>query len=90
MGSRSALIVPPKAGNRGHRDPLEGSGASPVQSHWRETLEETLSSTNTYTKQQWIAQQARERSFLDLRIKGGVVRRMYARSRQSFLSEPVR
>ena len=32
-GSRSALIVPPKAGNRGHRDPLEGSGASHVQSH---------------------------------------------------------
>ena len=32
-GSRSAPIVPPKAGNRGHRDPPEGSGASHVQSH---------------------------------------------------------
>jgi len=32
-GSRSAPMVPPKAGNRGHRDPLEGSGASHVQSH---------------------------------------------------------
>ena len=44
-GSRSAPIVPPKAGNRGHRD----------------TLEETLSSTNTYTKRQWIAEQAVQR-----------------------------
>ena len=33
-------------------------------------MEETLSFTNTYTKQLWIADQARERSFLDLRIKG--------------------
>ena len=32
-GSRSALIVPKKAGNRGQRDPLEGSEASPGQSH---------------------------------------------------------
>ena len=32
-GSRSAPIVPPRAGNRGHRDPPEGSGASHVQSH---------------------------------------------------------
>ena len=32
-GSRSAPIVPPKAGNRGHRDPPERSGASHVQSH---------------------------------------------------------
>ncbi len=32
-GSRSALIVPLKAGNRGHRDPPEGSGASSVQTH---------------------------------------------------------
>ena len=42
-------------------------------------MEETLSSTNTYTKQLWIADQARERSFLDLRIKG-----------DNPLSEPVR
>ena len=68
-GSLSALIVPVKAGNRGHRDPLEGSGASFVQTHRWETLEETLSSTNTYTKQQWIAEQARkhpERVFTSL------------------------
>ena len=32
-GSLGALIVPVKAGNRGHRDPLEGSGASFVQTH---------------------------------------------------------
>ena len=32
-GSYSAPIVPLKAGNRGHRDPLEGSWASPVQTH---------------------------------------------------------
>ena len=32
-GSRSAPIVPLKAGNRGHRDPPEGSGASHVQTH---------------------------------------------------------
>ena len=59
-GSRSALIVPSKAGNRGHRDPLEGSGASCSQTHWWETMEETPSSANTYTKQQWIAKQARK------------------------------
>ena len=28
-GSRSTLIVPRRAGNRGHRDPLEGRGVSP-------------------------------------------------------------
>ena len=32
-GSRSALIVPVKEGNRSYRDPLEGSGASHVQTH---------------------------------------------------------
>ena len=32
-GSRSALIVPLKAGNRGQWDPLEGSEASPEQNH---------------------------------------------------------
>ena len=32
-GSRSAPIVPSRAGNRGHRDPPKGSGASHVQSH---------------------------------------------------------
>ena len=59
-GGLSALIVPLKAGNRVHRDPLEESGASCIQTHWWETMKETLSSTNTYTKQQWIAEQASE------------------------------
>ena len=27
--------------------------------HWEETMKETPSSTTTYTKQQWIAEQAR-------------------------------
>ena len=37
IGSRSALIVPVKAGNRGHRDPVKESGASHEQNRRRET-----------------------------------------------------
>ena len=48
------------AENRVHWDPSEESEASHAQTHWWETMEETLSSTTTYTKQQWIAEQARE------------------------------
>ena len=40
IGSRSALIVPAKAGNRGHRDPPEGSGAPHDRNQWRETRED--------------------------------------------------
>ena len=36
-GSRSTLIVPRRAGNRGHRDPLEGRGVSPGQNRGRDT-----------------------------------------------------
>ena len=55
-----ALLVPLTAGNRDRRDPSEERGAPHGQNHWEETLEETMSSTNTFTKQQWIAEQARE------------------------------
>ena len=60
-------------------------------------MEETLGSTNTYTKQQWIAEQARVHPeptlgpVLDLRIKDGVIRRMidYGRALDlCLLSEP--
>ena len=86
-GSRSALIVLLKAGNRGHGDPLEESGASHVQYHWWDTMEETLSSTNTYTKQQWIAEQARvhpERVFTSVHhfIDGEWMREAYRRTRK--------
>ena len=39
-GGRSALIVPWKAGNRVHWDPLEESGAPYVQNRRRETRED--------------------------------------------------
>ena len=54
------MIVLMTAGNRVHWDPSEESEASHAQTHWWETMEETLSSMTTYTKQQWIAEQARE------------------------------
>ena len=59
-GSRSGLIVLLTAGNRDRRDPSEGRGSPHGQNHWRETLEETMSSTNTSTQRQWIAEKARE------------------------------
>ena len=39
-GSRSALILPSRAGSRGHRDPPEGSGASYGQNRRRQTRED--------------------------------------------------
>ena len=38
----------------------QDTGAPHGQNHWKETLEETMSSMNTSTKRQWIAAQARE------------------------------
>ena len=40
-GSRSVLIVPSRSGNRVHRDPAEGSGASHGRNRRRETREDT-------------------------------------------------
>ena len=42
IGNRSALIVPVKAGNRDHRNPVEESGASHGQNRGRETREDAV------------------------------------------------
>ncbi len=57
------------------------------QNHWRETVEETLRSANTSTKQQWIAAQARkhpDRVFPSVhhRIDGDWMREAWRRTRK--------
>src|SRR6266478_9705563 len=42
VGSRSAFIVPRRAGNWARQDPKEGREASRGESHWRETREGTM------------------------------------------------
>src|SRR5437879_7339749 len=64
MGSRSAFIVPLRAGNRARRDPPEGREAPREESHWRETREGTLDPANLSTKRQWIAELARRKPVL--------------------------
>src|SRR6202049_2825737 len=59
MGSRSAFIVPVRAGNRARRDPKEGREASRGENHRRETREGTLNPANLSTKRRWIAELAR-------------------------------
>src|SRR4051812_29619035 len=61
VGSRSAFIVPATAGNRAHRDPSEGRGASGAENHCRDTREGTLSPANLSTNRQRIANLARAR-----------------------------
>ena len=55
-------IVLTKTGNRGHRDPAEGRGASHVRTTGGKHAE-TLSSESVSTRQEWIAKQARPSSF---------------------------
>src|SRR6266581_5249720 len=62
MGSRSAFIVPLRAGNRARRDPPEGREAPREESHWRETREGAMDPANLSTKRQWIAELARRKS----------------------------
>ena len=50
------------SGEPGPPGPDRGKGASHRYTHWEETMAETLSSKTTSTKQQWIAEKARERS----------------------------
>jgi hypothetical protein len=59
MGSRSAFIVPLRAGNRARRDPKEEREASRGESHWRETREGTMNPSNLFTKRRWIAELTR-------------------------------
>jgi len=60
-GSRSALIVPLRAGNWTRWDPPEGRGAPRCETQRRETWEGTLDPTNLSTKRRWIADLARQR-----------------------------
>src|SRR5229473_8357913 len=59
VGSRSAFIVPLRAGNRARRDPKEGREASRGENHRRETREGTMNPANLSTKRRWIAELAR-------------------------------
>src|SRR6266849_283868 len=59
MGSRSAFIVPLRAGNRARRDPKEEREASRGESHRRETREGTMNPSNLFTKRRWIAELTR-------------------------------
>lgn len=61
MGSRSAFIVPRRAGNWARQDPKEGREAPCGESHWRETREGALDPANLFTKRQRIAELARRK-----------------------------
>ncbi len=61
MGSRSALIVLPRAGNRAHRDPKEGRGASRGENQGWDTREGTMDPANLLTKRHWIVELARRK-----------------------------
>src|SRR3984893_12778863 len=62
VGSRSAFIVPLRAGNRARRDPKEEREAPRGENHWREKREGTMNPANLSTKRQWIAGLARRSS----------------------------
>jgi len=74
VGSRSAFIVPLRAGNRARRDPKEEREAPRGETHWRETRKGTMNPHSVYTKRQWIAALARRPgAHLDQRVtRGGI------------------
>jgi predicted MarR family transcription regulator len=58
MGSRSAFIVPLRAGNQAHWDPKEGREASRGENYYQETREGTMDPANLLTKWYWIVELA--------------------------------